>query len=73
MHVLATLGLIFEGAFVGGEMRRIKKKLKKKKKKKKKEEKERREKRIRYRLVRREEIDDFWWSSEIFSLVPLKN
>ena len=28
MHVLATLGLIFEGAFVGGEMRRIKKKKK---------------------------------------------
>ena len=45
MHVLATLGLIFEGAFVGGEMRRIKKKLKKKKKKKKKrrEGKERKE------------------------------
>ena len=63
MHVLATLGLIFEGAFVGGEMRTIKKKKKM----------ERREKRIRYYLVRREKIDDFWWSSEIFSLVPLKN
>ena len=39
MHVLATLGLIFEGAFVGGEMRRIKKKLKKKKNKRRKGEK----------------------------------
>ena len=39
MHVLATLGLIFEGGFVGGEMRRIEKK-KKKKKKKGKERKE---------------------------------
>lgn len=26
MHALATLGLIFKGAFVGGEMRRIEKK-----------------------------------------------
>ena len=45
MHVLATLGLIFEGAFVGGEMRRIKKNKnnKNKKNKNKKEGKERKE------------------------------